>query len=251
MIPMPDESWTEITVSEPQVPAAGAGEPRKKVQLLELLVFLFLIVPSMVYSFIAIEEGEMNFALVATATILRDMALVCLIFYYLWRNGEPISRIGWNFRNGASDLWWGIVLFIVTFVVTGYVQQFFQHAGLKFPNPHQPISGMQLPHTNAQLVLAGFLVAVVAIAEETIFRGYLMLRLTLLTRSTGIAIFVSSFIFSLGHGYEGTGGAATVGVMGIIFALVFVWRRSLVAPMVMHFCQDFIGLVLIPLALRH
>jgi membrane protease YdiL (CAAX protease family) len=39
----------------------------------------------------------------------------------------------------------------------------------------------------------------------------------------------------------------TVGVMGAVFALVYLWRKSLVVPMVMHFLQDFLGTVLLPL----
>jgi membrane protease YdiL (CAAX protease family) len=35
--------------------------------------------------------------------------------------------------------------------------------------------------------------------------------------------------------------------MGLAFALVYLWRKSLVAPIVMHFLQDFIGIVLLPL----
>jgi len=61
------------------------------------------------------------------------------------------------------------------------------------------------------------------------------------------AILLSAVVFSLGHGYEGTAGLITVGFMGLIFALVFKWRRSLVAPMVMHFLQDFTVIVLLPL----
>jgi membrane protease YdiL (CAAX protease family) len=34
--------------------------------------------------------------------------------------------------------------------------------------------------------------------------------------------------------------------MGLAFAFVYMWRRSLVAPIVMHFLQDFIGIVLLP-----
>jgi len=54
-------------------------------------------------------------------------------------------------------------------------------------------------------------------------------------------------IFSLGHGYEGSSGVVTVGAMGLLFAWVYLWRQSLVAPMVMHFLQDFTGIVLAPL----
>ena len=54
-------------------------------------------------------------------------------------------------------------------------------------------------------------------------------------------------IFSLGHGYEGASGMVTVGVLGFVFAVVYLWRESLVAPITMHFLQDFMGVVLVPL----
>jgi membrane protease YdiL (CAAX protease family) len=96
-----------------------------------------------------------------------------------------------------------------------------------------------------ELLLAIALVAVVALGEETIFRGYLILRLKVITTSPAAAL-LSATIFSLGHGYEGSAGVITVGVMGVIFALIYIWRQSLVAPIVMHFLQDFISIVLVP-----
>ena len=91
------------------------------------------------------------------------------------------------------------------------------------------------------------MVIIVAFAEETVFRGYLSLRFKAVTESPSAAILLSAVIFSLGHGYEGSAGVITVSLMGLIFALVYVWRQSLVAPMVMHFLQDFIGIVLLPI----
>jgi membrane protease YdiL (CAAX protease family) len=101
--------------------------------------------------------------------------------------------------------------------------------------------------TGAELLLAFFLVVIVAIAEETIFRGYLLLRFRAINLSLPWAAVLSTVIFSLGHGYEGTSGVVTVGAMGLMFALIYLWRQSLVAPMVMHFLQDFMGIVLAPL----
>ncbi len=91
----------------------------------------------------------------------------------------------------------------------------------------------------------------VTLAEETLFRGYLILRLRPLLASMPAAIIVSSFIFSLGHGYEGTSGVITVGVMGAVLALIYVWRKSLVAPVVIHFLQDLLAIVLLPLLAGH
>jgi len=39
----------------------------------------------------------------------------------------------------------------------------------------------------------------------------------------------------------------TVGVMGAVFAVIYLWRRTLVAPVVIHFLQDFLSIVLLPL----
>ena len=50
--------------------------------LVEVSVFLFLIVPSMVLSFFAVKQGTLSFVLVAFATILRDLALVSLILFF-------------------------------------------------------------------------------------------------------------------------------------------------------------------------
>ena len=90
------------------------------------------------------------------------------------------------------------------------------------------------------------LVAVVAVAEETIFRGYLILRFTEVTGSFGWAVALSSVVFSLGHGYEGSAGLIAVGALGALYALVYLWRGSLAAPVTMHFLQNFVGLVLVP-----
>jgi membrane protease YdiL (CAAX protease family) len=58
---------------------------------------------------------------------------------------------------------------------------------------------------------------------------------------------LSSFVFSLGHGYEGMTGVVTVGVLGWALAIVYLRTKSLIAPMVIHFLQDFVTVVLAPL----
>jgi membrane protease YdiL (CAAX protease family) len=218
-------------------------QPNRKEQLVEVSVFLFLIVPSMALSFFAVKQGSLSFVLVAFATILRDLALVSLILFFLWRNAEPINWIGWTFKNSWKEIGLGIGLYIPFFIAAGFLERALQVAGLSVPStplPSMAAKGM------GELLLAIALVAVVALGEETIFRGYLILRLKVITTSPTAAALLSATIFSLGHGYEGSAGVVTVGVMGVIFALIYIWRQSLVAPIVMHFLQDFISIVLLP-----
>jgi membrane protease YdiL (CAAX protease family) len=227
-------------------PSGGNRWPvSQKEQLLEISVFLFLIVPSMALSFFVIRQGGLSFVFTASSVMLRDLALVSLILFFLWRNGEPLERLGWNFMNGWKDVALGVGLFIPMFLGAALLDHFLQAAG--FSAPATPIPSFLTAKGGAEIILAAVLVVVVALAEETIFRGYLLLRFQGLKMRPVWAALLSAFIFSLGHGYEGSSGVMTVGAMGLVFALVYLWRGRLVAPMVMHFLQDFIGIVLAPL----
>jgi membrane protease YdiL (CAAX protease family) len=214
-------------------------------QILEVAVFLFLIVPSMALSFFVVKQGNLSFMLTALSTILRDVGLVGLILFFIWRNGEPIAWIGWRFKNGWKEIILGLWLFLPVFYGMDLLEQALQAGGLSAPST--PLPSFLAAKGIAESLLACLLVIVVAAAEETIFRGYLILRLKAITASPAAAVVLSAVIFSLGHGYEGSAGVVTVGVMGLVFALVYLWRQSLVAPMVIHFLQDFIGIVLLPM----
>jgi membrane protease YdiL (CAAX protease family) len=214
-------------------------------QLLEVSVFLFLIVPSMALSFFAIKQGNLSFVLTDVAIILRDLALVSLTLFFLYRNGEPVKLVGWTPKNIWKEILLGLGLFVPFFFGAGLLDSALRAVGFSAPLTPQP--SFLTARSTTELLLALVLVVVVAVAEETIFRGYLILRFKAITASRVATVLLSAVIFSLGHGYEGTAGVITVGAMGVVFALVYMWRKSLVAPIVMHFLQDFIGIVLLPL----
>lgn len=220
------------------------AEPSREEQTIELLVFLFLIVPSIVLS-LFFETARASFVLVAVSTVFRDLALVSLVLFFLWRNGESWERIGWTTRSLADNVVLGVVLFPFVLVGAALLEAALRSLGLS--GPAEPVPPFLLPCGYDEIVLAVILVVVVAVAEETIFRGYLIARLGSVTGSIPLAVALSSVVFSIGHGYEGTAGVITVGAMGLVFALLFVWRKSLVAPVIIHFLNNFVGIVLVPL----
>lgn len=219
--------------------------PSRKEQLFEVSAFLFLILPSLIMSFFIIKQGKMGFVLLSLSVILRDLSLLLLIFFFIWRNAEPLSAIGWTRRYFWREAGAGIWLYIPVIVIATLIESMLVKAGLSGPPSSLP--ALTEEKGIAQFILGFFLVLVVAIVEETIFRGYLMLRIRAVTRSPVIAVLVSAITFSLGHGYEGTASVVTIGFMGAFLAIIYLWRESLVAPIVIHFLQDFIGIVLLPL----
>jgi membrane protease YdiL (CAAX protease family) len=213
-------------------------------QLVEVSVFLFLIVPSMVFSFFVMNQRGVSFVLTALSTIVRDLALVSLILFFIWRNREAVKKIGWTFKNGWRDIVLGIALFFPLFYGAAMLESALYAIG--FTVPATPTPSFLAAKGASEILLAIVLVVVVALAEETIFRGYLILRFETVTGNEVVAVLLSSIVFSLGHGYEGTAGVVTVGAMGVALASVYLWRKSLIAPITMHFLQDFMGIVLLP-----
>ncbi len=224
--------------------------PCVRVQVVELGVFLLLILPSTVIGFFTVGlQKQLGFVLLAVGGIARLAALLALVLYFLWRNGEPVSRIGWTGHRPLNEVFIGSVCFIPLCMGALAVRYALLSLGLTGP----PDLSAYLPDASngAQILLAVFLVLVVAVTEETIFRGYLYLRFRGIFQSTTVAVLASTAIFAAGHSYQGTVGIGTIGAIGLGFMAVYLWRRSLVAPMTMHFLLDFLTLVVFPLFRVH
>jgi membrane protease YdiL (CAAX protease family) len=233
-----------MAVSVNEYPLKGdVGRPARKVQGIEVSVFLFLIVPSLATSFLISDHVHMRFMTVAILSIINDMALVALVGYFVWRNGEPLEDLGWTRKNLQREIILGLVLFLPIYFFANLLASVLHLAGLSAPA--KPPSFL-LAAGLSRMALAFLLTTVVAIAEETIFRGYLILRIQAVTGRAAAAVLLSSFIFSLGHGYEGMAGVISVFTLGIIFAVVYLWRHSLVAPAVVHFLIDFTAILVVP-----
>lgn len=220
--------------------------PSEKVQSIELGVFLFLILPSMVLPAFALQVDTLSFPLVAAATIFQDLALLSLVFYFAWRNGEPPPKLGCSLEDARKETFLGVGLFFPLIAGITLLERLMRQAGASLPQTPPPF---MLPSGAAEILLAVVLLIVVAVAEEIIFRGYLILRLKTVTKSSSMAVVLSAAVFSIGHGYQGTSGLLAVGLLGVFFALIYLWRGSLLAPMVMHFLQNFVGLILVPLGM--
>lgn len=225
-------------------PEEGAHPPRR-VQAVEIAVFLFLILPSLAFSFFAVRQGRVGFVLTAAATIFRDAALVGLIGYFLWRNRETIASLGWRARSASLEFGLGAALFVPVFYVISGLDALLKSIGLATPPAPRPAE--LAVHGPGETLLALLLVAVVAVAEETVFRGYLLLRFEGAGLRPAASVILSAVVFSLGHGYEGSAAVVSIGVLGVIFSVVYLWRRSLIAPMTMHFLQDFLAIIVVPL----
>jgi membrane protease YdiL (CAAX protease family) len=100
----------------------------------------------------------------------------------------------------------------------------------------------QLP--NAYLILT---IVIVAPAEELLYRGYAIARLSDLAGSYLLASIVSVVAFGLAHvPMWGWAPAATTIVSGGIVTVVYLWRQDILALILAHIATDLYGIVLAP-----
>ena len=82
------------------------------------------------------------------------------------------------------------------------------------------------------LVIFITVVFLAPILEEVIFRGIILHRLMRTSMNTWLAIIIPALLFGIIHGNVLQGSYAFI--IGIAFGLVYVWFRSIWAPIIMH-----------------
>ncbi|MGD0231568.1 MAG: type II CAAX endopeptidase family protein [Syntrophorhabdales bacterium] len=237
------DDMDDLDDSDDRPMAEDARGVSTKSLLFETIAFLSLILPALILPYFVSSEpdGGGGFIGTAVATILHDLGFLCLVVFFVWRNGEPWGRIGWAPRKPAREVLLGFSLFLLMTFSADLVERIITLAGINLPS--HPLPSSLIAGSPAGYILGFVLVVVVAISEETVFRGYLIARLAVVFRSRAAAVILSTLIFSIGHGYEGLTGVVAVFFIGLFLAVIYIWRGSLIAPVVIHILQDLAGLL--------
>jgi len=91
-----------------------------------------------------------------------------------------------------------------------------------------------------------FVILRAAVFEEMFFRGFIIERLTEITRGYRLAAAVlSCALFTLLHlGYWGWAHLMVAGFGGVVLTALYLWRRDLSANMIAHLLTDAVGFLL-------
>ena len=107
-----------------------------------------------------------------------------------------------------------------------------------------PRLGLRLDDQMSQLLTIPLwsrcaLVIRASVAEEVLYRGYAIERLTELTRHRGVAAALSCVLFTVVHlEYWGWGHLLIAGFAGIGLTLLYLWRRNLGVNILAHAVVD-------------
>jgi len=98
--------------------------------------------------------------------------------------------------------------------------------------------------SNEKIAFAGLSLSA-GIAEELVFRSFLIAALERATGSLGVAVGVSVAVFAISHSYQGLVGLVRVTLLGLVLTAPFLLTGSVYPAMAAHAALDLLaGLVL-------
>jgi len=95
-----------------------------------------------------------------------------------------------------------------------------------------------LPSTEAERLSWLLVAPIVGFCEEVVYRGYLLVQLSALTRSAALGLVLQALLFGLAHLEQGAGAALRIGVYGALLGLLTLRGQSLRAGIACHIAID-------------
>lgn len=160
-------------------------------------------------------------------------ALTCMLLVSLGR--RRLSSIGITARRFFIDVGLGLAAWVAAYLALLFavLALIMLHPGLL---DERPAAQRAIEESFPRLKLWEILLLCVGVAvyEEIVFRGFLLTRLLAIVRRWWLAVPIGTLAFGLMHFRQGGLAVAVVCFLGAVMSMLFVWRRSLVAPITMH-----------------
>jgi membrane protease YdiL (CAAX protease family) len=85
------------------------------------------------------------------------------------------------------------------------------------------------------------------VAEESLYRGFLYFYISFYLPhiNTPELVLLTSFVFGIGHAYQGWGGIASTTVSGLIFGTLYSMSGSLLLPAIVHSSGNLQGVLIL------
>jgi membrane protease YdiL (CAAX protease family) len=236
----------QIEPSQQQEPKHPAGVPvlRRLAALFEVIVAALLgtLITLLGFGIAGIQPAAsavtLFFFMIGDATVS-----LIVIGLFLRAGGENFrGTLGWKWGRPYRELALGIGIVPVLFFAAIAVGLFFEFFLPRYVTRVNPL--LQMIQTEWDLAL--FLISSVYVGgiKEEIQRAFVLVRFEQYLGGIYLGLALWSIVFALGHSIQGVDSATGAGILGLIFGIIYIRRRNLVAPVVAHALYDIITLVI-------
>jgi len=178
--------------------------------------------------------GQLQMAFVVPLSLVDAVVLVGLIVLFLYSHGESPREVLFGRRRIADEIAYGVLPLTLIALGTAFsVLLTIQHF---VPRLHtvqdNPLAGLLGSPRDAWLFALVVLIA--GGVREEIQRAFLLHRFEVWLGGGAVGVIVTSVAFGAGHLMQGYDVAIVTGLLGAFWGVVYLRRRSAVAPMVSH-----------------
>jgi membrane protease YdiL (CAAX protease family) len=179
---------------------------------------------------------------VGLALVGEWMTLAFLVFLWIPKvEKKNIESIGLG-KFKRRHLGWGVLVYVLVLVASSISGFVLQSVGLPSLRSLQPLIEGYGFATLFGLFLTG------TFLEEVFYRGYLIERITILTRHRWAAAFVSWLLFTLVHlKFFGLGPTIDTSVISAALVLLYMKEKSIWPCIVVHGINDALAFLIFPL----
>jgi uncharacterized protein len=195
-----------------------------------------------VFGFRPYIQGRLSVAYVVGLSLADSILLVALVLILLYAHGERPRDVLLGQRpivgEAAAGLPMLLIAFVIAMAVLFAVQRF---APTLHTVEHNPLQ--ELLRSPRDAALFAFVVLVAGGIREEIQRAFLLHRFEQSLGGGTTGVIVTSIAFGAGHLLQGVDAAIATGLLGAFWGLVYLRRRSCVAPMVSHAGFDLVQIL--------
>jgi membrane protease YdiL (CAAX protease family) len=178
-------------------------------------------------------NGELSLGYVVTLSLIDTALLLGLIVLFLRSHGERLRDVFIGRRPIAGETRLGAALTLVALAIGVAVLATIQAFAPSLHNVrHNPLQDLISGPRNAALF--ALVVIIAGGIREEIQRAFVLHRFNVWLGGGTVGIIVGSIAFGAGHLVQGYDAAITTGLLGVFWGIVYLRRRSVIAPMISH-----------------
>jgi membrane protease YdiL (CAAX protease family) len=177
---------------------------------------------------------QLSLRFVFVLLFVDSIVLVALMVLLTRAHGQRASALWFGDRHPLRDIALGLALVPLVFLLVGLLMNALLRVFPGLHNvPSNPIEQMAAggPYDAAMLGVIAILGGGV---REELQRAFMLQRFERQLGGATVGVIVLSIAFGLGHVQQGWDAVITTGLLGAFWSLVYLRRRSSVAPMVSH-----------------
>jgi membrane protease YdiL (CAAX protease family) len=175
------------------------------------------------------------------STILFQWMMAVIVAWRAFERGLTPSQLGLSVVRVPSVLLLTVVG--ATLIAGAHWMNLRRMAGSNHPAAEKlrAMATRLFPRSAAETALFTILAITAGICEEFIFRGFEIAALLRAGLAAWGAVLLTSLMFGAAHLYQGKGGSAGTGILGVLFASVRITYHSIFPVVIWHAVLDIVA----------